>query len=55
MAHPMTTRQDPPVSETAAAFLRRRAGDARLEDQRAILAPVPDRPPDLGDGMPPDP
>jgi hypothetical protein len=40
--------------ETAAEFFRRRAGDTRPEDLRAILALVPDRPPDPGDEMPPD-
>ena len=39
--------------ETAADFLRRRAGDARPEDLLAILALVPDRPPDPGDELPP--
>ena len=39
--------------ETAAEFFRRRAGDARPEDLLAILALVPDRPPDPGDELPP--
>ncbi len=39
--------------ETAAEFFRRRAGDAKPEDLRAILALVPDRPPDPGDELPP--
>ena len=34
--------------ETAAEFFRRRAGDARPEDLRAVLATVPDRAPDPG-------
>jgi hypothetical protein len=39
--------------ETAATFLRRRAGDARPEDLQAVLAAVPDRAPDPGDELPP--
>ncbi len=39
--------------ETAAEFFRRRAGDARPEDLRAVLASVSDRPPDPGDELPP--
>ncbi len=39
--------------ETAAEFFRRRAGDARPEDLRAVLALVPDRPPAPGDELPP--
>ncbi len=39
--------------ETAAEFFRRRAGDARPEDLRAVLALVLDRPPDPGDELPP--
>ena len=39
--------------ETAADFFRKRAGDAKVEDLRAILALVPDRPPDPGDELPP--
>ena len=38
--------------ETAAEFFRRRAGDARPEDLRAVLALVPDREPDPGDELP---
>lgn len=38
--------------EAAAEFFRRRAGDARPEDLRAVLALVPDRPPDPGDELP---
>ena len=38
--------------ETAAEFFRRRAGDARPEDLRAVLALVPDRTPDPGDEVP---
>ena len=38
--------------ETAAEFFRRRAGDARPEDLRTVLALVPDRPPDPGDELP---
>ena len=38
--------------ETAAAFFRQRAGDARPGDLRALLALVPDRAPDPGDEMP---
>lgn len=39
--------------ETAAEFLRARAGDARPADLHAILALVPDRPADPGDELPP--
>lgn len=39
--------------ETAAEFFRRRAGDARPEDLCSVLALVPNRPPDLGDELPP--
>ena len=39
--------------ETAAEFFRKRAGDAKPEDLRAILALVPDRLPDPGDELPP--
>ena len=38
--------------ETAAEFFRKRAGDAKPEDLRAILALVPDRPPDPDDELP---
>jgi len=38
--------------ETAAEFFRRRAGDARSGDLRAVLALMPDRPPDPGDELP---
>lgn len=38
--------------ETAAEFLRRRAGDARPEDLRTLLARAPDRAPDPGDEAP---
>ena len=41
--------------ETAAGFFRGRAGDARPEDLRAVLAAVPDRLSDPGDGLPPGP
>ena len=41
--------------ETAAEFFRRRAGGARPEDLRAVLATVPDRAPDPGDELPPGP
>jgi hypothetical protein len=41
--------------ETAAEFFRRRAGDARPDDLAAILARVPDRDPEPGDELPPDP
>jgi hypothetical protein len=37
--------------ETAAEFFRRRAGNARPDDLRAILALVPDREPDAGDEL----
>ena len=40
--------------ETAAEFFCRRAGDARPEGLRAVLATVPDRAPDPGDELPPD-
>ncbi len=39
--------------EAAAEFFRRRAGDTRPEDLRAVLAQVADRPPDPGDELPP--
>jgi hypothetical protein len=39
--------------ETAAEFLKRRAGDATGDDFTAILAKVPDRPPLPGDELPP--
>lgn len=39
--------------ETAAEFLRRRAGKARAEDLHAALAAVPDSPPMPGDELPP--
>ena len=39
--------------ETAAEFFRKRAGDATPEGLHAILALVPDRPPDSGDELPP--
>lgn len=39
--------------ETAAAFFRARAGDARPEALHAILALAPDRVPDPGDEIPP--
>lgn len=38
--------------ETAAEFFRKRAGDAKPEDLRVILALVPDRPADPGDELP---
>lgn len=38
--------------ETAADFLRRRAGDARPEDLLGFLAEAPDVPPDPGDERP---
>jgi hypothetical protein len=41
--------------ETAATFFQKRAGDARVEDLRAILALVPDRAPDPGDELPAEP
>ncbi len=41
--------------ETAARFFRRHAGDAKPEDLRAVLAPVPDRPPDSGGELPSNP
>ena len=39
--------------ETAAEFFRRRAGDAKPENLRAVLALVQDDPPDPGDELPP--
>lgn len=39
--------------ETAAEFIRRRAGEARPDDLHAILALAPDRAPDPGDEPPP--
>jgi hypothetical protein len=39
--------------ETAAAFFRRRAGDARAEDMKAVLAMVPDVPQAPGDEITP--
>jgi hypothetical protein len=41
--------------ETAATFFQKRAGDARAEDLRTTLALVPDRAPDPGDELPPEP
>ena len=38
--------------ETAADFLKRRAGDARPEDLRALLARAPDVPPEPRDKIP---
>jgi hypothetical protein len=38
--------------ETAAAFFRARAGEARPEDLHGVLALVPDRAPDSGDELP---
>ena len=38
--------------ETAAGFFRKRAGDAKPEDLRSVLAPLPDRLPDPGDELP---
>jgi len=38
--------------ETAADFLKRRAGGARPEDLRALLAGAPDVPPEPGDEIP---
>jgi len=38
--------------ETAAAFFRGRAGEARPGDLHAVLALVPDRAPDSGDELP---
>jgi hypothetical protein len=40
--------------ETEARFFQKRAADARPSDLRAILALVPDRPPDPGDELPPE-
>jgi hypothetical protein len=39
--------------ETVSEFFRRRAGGARPEDLRAILASVPDQAPDPGDEVSP--
>ena len=39
--------------ETAARFFRCPVGGAWSEDLRAVLAAVPDRPPDPGDELPP--
>ena len=39
--------------ESAEAFFRRRAGDARAQDMEAILARVPDVPPMPGDEIAP--
>ena len=39
--------------EPATEFSRRRAGDARTEGLRAVLALTPDRPADPGDELPP--
>jgi hypothetical protein len=39
--------------ESAAAFFRRRAGDARTEDMKTVLARVPDAPPMPGDEIAP--
>ena len=39
--------------ETTAGFFRKRDGDAKPEDLRAIPAPAPDRPADPGDVLPP--
>jgi HicB family len=40
--------------ETAAAFFKRRAGDAQPGDLKAFLASVPDVPPERGDEIPDD-
>jgi hypothetical protein len=40
------------VVETAAEFLKRRAGDAKPGDLKAFLAIVPDVPPEPGDEIP---
>jgi hypothetical protein len=40
------------VVETAAEFLRRRAGNARPEELAALLANAPDAPPERGDEVP---
>jgi hypothetical protein len=40
--------------ETAAAFFRRRAGNATPDDLKRILEKVPDVPPDPEDAFPPD-
>ena len=39
--------------ESAAAFFRRRAGDAGAEDMKTVLAMVPDVPPMPGDEITP--
>jgi hypothetical protein len=39
--------------ESAEAFFRRRAGEAKAEDMKAILARVPDVPPMPGDEIAP--
>ena len=38
--------------ETAADFIERRAGNARPEDLRALVANAPDVPPEPGDEIP---
>ena len=38
--------------ETAADFIKRRAGDARPEDLKKFLASAPDIPPEPGDEIP---
>ena len=38
--------------ETAADFIKRRAGDARPEDLKVFLANAPDVPPEPGDEIP---
>ena len=38
--------------ETAADFIKRRAGDARPEDLKTFLASAPDIPPEPGDEIP---
>jgi hypothetical protein len=40
------------VVETAAEFLRRRVGDARPEELKALLAEAPDAPAERGDEVP---
>jgi hypothetical protein len=40
------------VVETAAEFLRRRAGDARPQELKALLAEAPDVPTERGDEVP---
>src|SRR4051794_34620983 len=40
------------VAETAAEFFRRRAAGPSLDELEAVLARVPDRPPELGDELP---